>query len=102
MQRGSTTVCMLSSHGKRGAGSVVRAAAAVQRAAERATLDRNDYSGACISAEAASALSPGAIALVNGTMANSRVELQVQLNGTGRRPSEPWPVGLACFSLSAC
>ncbi|CAL8465072.1 g4607 [Coccomyxa elongata] len=61
-------------------GSVVRAAAAVQRAAERATLDRNDYSGACISAEAASALSPGAIALVNGIMAHSRVELQAQLN----------------------
>ncbi|BDA50667.1 hypothetical protein COCOBI_16-3430 [Coccomyxa sp. Obi] len=61
-------------------GSVVRAAAAVQRAAERATLDRNNYSGACISVEAASALSPGAIALVNGRTGHSRVELQAQLN----------------------
>jgi hypothetical protein len=63
------------------AGSVVRAAAAVQRAAERATLDRNDYSGARISQEAASVLSPGAIALVNGRTAHSPAELQAQLSG---------------------
>ncbi|KAK9917359.1 hypothetical protein WJX75_003521 [Coccomyxa subellipsoidea] len=63
-----------------GSGSVVRAAAAVQRAAERATLDRNDYSGARISQEAASVLSPGAIALVNGRTAHSPAELQAQLS----------------------
>ena len=79
----------------------MRAAAAVQRAAERATLDRNDYSGACISAEAASALSPGAIALVNGTMANSRIELQTQLNGALATRSAGSHV-YACAWLHAC
>ncbi len=59
----------------------MRAAAAVQRAAERATLDRNDYSGARISQEASSVLSPGAIALVNGRTAHSPAELQAQLSG---------------------
>ncbi len=75
----------------------MRAAAAVQRAAERATLDRNDYSGACISAEAASALSPGAIALVNGRTAHSRIELQAQLNGAGHSL-----VGVPVLYLCAC
>ena len=59
----------------------MRAAAAVQRAAEQAALDRNDYSGARISQEAASVLSPGAIALVNGRTAHSPAELQAQLLG---------------------
>jgi hypothetical protein len=63
------------------AGMRVQARAAVQLAAERAALDGSGYSGAALSQEAASALSPGAVALVNGRAASSDIDLQAQLRG---------------------
>lgn len=86
-----------------GAGSVVRAAAAVQRAAERAVLDRNDYSGARISQEASSALSPGAIALVNGRrLPHSDLDLTAQLSGGRAEEAESTSETFALQTSPTC
>lgn len=57
------------------------ARAAVQRAAERADLDRNDYSAGALGQEGASVLSPGGIALVNGRTNNADMDVHLQLRG---------------------